>query len=148
MRLVNLAYGSPDFTPRMKPVEILWFNYIPFVWQGPLWSWQPPKASGLYCILAPDRGWTPYALRPIYFGETANFANRGVTDGSHDSTDRWQAEARWQDLCVAVHYTADAPEQHRFGLESRLINSYRPACNLTVKRGISDMELLRILLRK
>ena len=37
-------------------------------------SWQAPKAAGLYVILKPDLSNSPIPLKPIYFGQTRNFA--------------------------------------------------------------------------
>lgn len=113
-------------------MSIIWGNYN---FEGP-WSlntWNPPYKAGVYAIMC-----KPYPLmqsdtyKIIYFGETENFAERGFP-WSHHSSRCWINEAGNQfNLYVGVYYMLGSTKTQRLLVEKVLMQTYRPACNLTV----------------
>lgn len=111
---------------------IVWGNYE---FSGP-WSlniWNPPVGAGIYAIM-----YKPYPLNKpdtygiIYFGETENFAERGFPLNHHASR-CWINQAGNQlNLYVGVYYMPRSTRTQRLGVENALIQTYHPACNLTV----------------
>ena len=92
-------------------------------------KWEPPESAGLYVILKPDLYSSPVPLKPIYFGQTGNFAERGFIK-SHKKYPDWIEEAREIDnLFIAIYLMPDSTEEERKAIESKLINMYHPVCN-------------------
>ena len=92
-------------------------------------KWEPPKAPGLYVILKPDLSSSPIPLKPIYFGQTRNFAERGFLK-SHENYKYWVKEVGSEDgIFIAIYIMLGSTEKERKTMEAELIAKYRPACN-------------------
>jgi len=92
-------------------------------------KWEPPKAAGLYVILKPDLSSSPIPLKPIYFGQTRNFAERGFLK-SHENYKYWVKEAGSEDgIFIAIYIMLGSTEKERKTMEAELIAKYRSACN-------------------
>ena len=93
-------------------------------------KWEPPESKGLYAILKPDihaEGLLP--VKPIYFGQTENFAERGFIK-SHKKYPDWIEEAREIDnLFIAIYLMPGSTEEERKAIETELIAKYQPVCN-------------------
>jgi len=92
-------------------------------------KWEPSESRGLYVILVPDLDVEGLPLRPIYFGQSENFAERGFLKSHHKHED-WIKEAREIDnLFIAIYPMPESTEEERQAIESKLINQYHPVCN-------------------
>jgi len=91
-------------------------------------KWEPPKASGLYVILKPDLSSSPIPLKPIYFGQSRNFAELGLLK-SHEICN-WVKETEAEDgVFIAIYIMLGSIEEERKTMEAELIAKYQPACN-------------------
>jgi len=92
-------------------------------------KWEPPKKPGLYVILKADLSSSPIPLKPIYFGQTRNFAERGFLK-SHKNYKYWVKEAGSEDsIFIAIYIMLGSIEEERKTMEDKLIAKYRPVCN-------------------
>jgi len=93
-------------------------------------KWEPPESRGLYVILKPDLSSSPpLPLKPIYFGQTGNFAERGFIK-SHKKYKDWIREVvEEEQILIAIYPMPDSTEEERKAIESKLINQYQPVCN-------------------
>jgi len=92
-------------------------------------KWEPPESRGLYVILVPDLHVEGLPLRPIYFGQSENFAERGFLKSHHKHED-WIKEAREIDnLFIAIYDMPGSTKEEREAIESKLINLNHPVCN-------------------
>ena len=91
-------------------------------------KWEPPKAAGIYVILKHDLSRSPIPLKPIYFGQTSNFAERDLLK-SHEILN-WVKEAESDDgIFIAIYIMLGSIEEERKIMEAELIAKYRPVCN-------------------
>jgi len=92
-------------------------------------EWEPPKKPGLYVILKPDLSSSPIPLKPIYFGQTKNFAARCFLK-SHKNYKYWVKETGSEDgIFIAIYIMLGSIEEERKTMEDELIAKYRPVCN-------------------
>jgi len=92
-------------------------------------KWEPPKDSGLYVILKPDLSSSPIPLKPIYFGQTKNFAERGFLK-SHEKYKDWIREViEEEQMFIAIYLMTGSTEEERKTMKAELIAKYRPVCN-------------------
>jgi len=92
-------------------------------------KWEPPKAAGIYVILKPDLSSSPIPLKPIYFGQTSNFAERNLLK-SHNNYKYWIKEVVSEDnIFIAVYKMLGSIEEERKTMETELIAKYRTVCN-------------------
>jgi len=111
---MTLTFDKYEFS---KPVKII--------------KWEPPESRGLYVILKPDLSSSLLFLKPIYFGQTGNFAERGFIK-SHEKYKDWIREAFEEEhIFIAIYPMPGSTEEERQAIESKLIDQYHPACNLT-----------------
>ena len=95
-------------------------------------DWEPPKAAGLYVILKPDLSISPIPLKPIYFGQTKNFAAQDLLK-SHGIYN-WIQEAESNDgIFIAIYIMRGSIEEERKTMKAELIAKYRPVCNKKYK---------------
>jgi len=114
---MNITFGEYEF---IKPVRIA--------------KWEPPKAPGLYVILKPDLSSSPIPLKPIYFGQTRNFAEQGLLK-SHEIC-KWVKEAESKEgIFIAIYQMLGSTEEERKAMEAELIAKYKPVCNKKYKSG-------------
>ncbi len=109
---MNITFDDHEFS---KPVKIT--------------EWEPPESKGLYAILKPDiqAGHPPF--KPIYFGQTGNFAERGFIT-SHEKYPCWVKELPEEEhMSIAIYLMPDSTEGERRAVEAELIKEYDPACN-------------------
>ncbi|MBX9962855.1 MAG: hypothetical protein K2Y35_07370 [Burkholderiales bacterium] len=100
------------------------------------WLWTPPRIGGLYAILVPDSRCSPRPFRPIYFGETEDFAGRGFLEGHHKYHSWVRQAGSGFGLYVAIFRWPEATKAQRTGVESMLIRNYRPECNEVLGLGL------------
>jgi hypothetical protein len=68
-------------------------------------------------------------LKPIYFGQTGNFAERGFIK-SHEKYKDWIREvAEEENIFIAIYPMLGSTEEERKTIETELIDQYQPACN-------------------
>jgi len=92
-------------------------------------KWKPLESRGLYVILEPDLYSSPLPLKPIYFGQTGNFAERGFIK-SHEKYKDWIKEVvKEEHLFIAIYLMPGSTEEERKDIESKLIDKYHPVCN-------------------
>jgi len=92
-------------------------------------KWEPPKVAGLYVILKVDLSRSPMPFKSIYFGQTMNFAERGLLK-SHENYKHWIKEAGSEDgIFIAIYLMLGSTEEERKIMVAELIAKYRPACN-------------------
>ena len=92
-------------------------------------KWEPPKGAGLYVILKPDLSSSPMPLKPIYFGQTSNFAELNLLK-SHKNYKYWVKEVISEDgIFIAIYIMLGSIEEERKTMEAELIAKYRPVCN-------------------
>jgi len=109
---MNIIFGEYEFS---EPTRIA--------------KWEPPKAPGLYVILKPDLSGSPIPLKPIYFGQTGNFAERGFIK-SHEKYKDWIREViEDEQMFIAIHLMPGSTEEERKTIETELIAKYQPVCN-------------------
>lgn len=89
--------------------------------------WSPPRLSALYVVLAEDSSCSPRPMRPLYFGESDNLADRGFS--SHHARHEWLREAAGAPLWIAYSPTPYWTEAERRAAEDALVRHYTPACN-------------------
>jgi hypothetical protein len=95
----------------------------------PLSTWKAPESSGLYTILARDVTYQPAPYRPLYFGETDNFAARRI-GSSHEKHPSWLILAGKDSvLYVSISIMPFSTPLQRWVAEQGLIVTYRPPCN-------------------
>ena len=98
-------------------------------------QWVPPSGPGVYAILIADRLCHPRPFRPIYFGQTGDFAERGFFKG-HGKYWEWRAVADAEaNLFVATYPMPFSTLAAREGAERDLVQHYRPVCNEPQVRG-------------
>jgi len=108
---MNIIFDNHEFS---KPTRIA--------------KWEPPKVAGLYVILKPDLSSSPMPLKPIYFGQTRNFAEQGLLK-SHEICN-WVKEAESEDgVFIAIYIMLGSIEEERKTMEVELIAKYQPVCN-------------------
>lgn len=109
---MNMTFDKYEFS---EPVKIT--------------KWEPPESRGLYVILKPDLSSSPLPLKPIYFGQTGNFAERGFIK-SHEKYKDWIREVVEEEhIFIAIYLMAGSTEEERKTIETELIARYQPACN-------------------
>ena len=112
---MNIIFDEHEFN---KPIRIA--------------KWEPPKAAGLYVILKPDLSISPIPLKPIYFGQTRNFVERGLLK-SHEIC-MWAKEAESEEgVFIAIYIMRGSIEEERKTMVAELIAKYQPACNKKYK---------------
>jgi len=95
----------------------------------PISIWQAPESSGLYVISVSDLSSQPLPYRPLYFGETENFATRGI-GRSHEKYCCWIREASMEaNLYISLFFMPSSRAARRRAIEQQLIQAYRPSCN-------------------
>ncbi len=95
----------------------------------PLSTWQPPALAGLYVILTFDGDVRPLPYRPLYFGETDNFATRRI-GRSHEKFISWSLQAGGEaNLYISIFIMPSSSAVQRRAIEQQLIAVYRPPCN-------------------
>jgi hypothetical protein len=105
------------------------FGGYQFTYPVRLSTWQAPWLSGLYAILRFDLSARPLPYKPIYFGETDNFATRGIGK-SHDKYDCWALEAGAEaDLYISIFAMPSSHAIQRRAIEQQLIATYQTPCN-------------------
>ena len=110
-----------------------------FATPRPLYPSLIPKQSGVYAIQTDDAQWRPQPYRPIYFGETGDFSERGFPYGHH-AYFRWCAESGpLGALFISFLYLPFAAQEERQAIEAALIRQYSPVCNR------SRARLIRVL---
>jgi len=95
-------------------------------------DWEPPKAAGLYVILKPDLSISPIPLRPIYFGQTSNFAERDLLK-PHEIYNWIQEAESDEGIFIAIYIMLGSIEEERKTMEAELIAKYLPVCNKKYK---------------
>ena len=91
-------------------------------------KWEPPKMAGLYVILMPDLSSSPIPLKPIYFGQTSNFAEKDLLK-SYEIYN-WVKKAKSNDsIFIAIYIMLGSIEEERKTRETELIAKYQPVCN-------------------
>ena len=112
---MNIIFDNHEFS---KPMRIS--------------KWQPPKATGIYVILKPDLSISLIPLKPIYFGQTSNFAERDLLK-SHEIYN-WVKEPKSDDgIFIAIYLMLGSTEEERKIMVAELIAKYRPVCNKKYK---------------
>ncbi len=103
---------------------VLTFGGFRFTDPVALSFWEPPT-GGIFAVVVPaGDGW-----RPLYFGETANFATAGFPR-HHPCFGKWVIEAGGEDkLKIARHAMTSASEDERAERLAALIRQYEPPCN-------------------
>ncbi|MDQ5850034.1 MAG: hypothetical protein M3544_13840 [Pseudomonadota bacterium] len=102
----------------------------------PAGSWVAPWYGGVYAVLVRDASWAPLPCRPIYFGQTGNFAQRGFLRG-HAAYHSWLAAAGGEsNLGIATHWMPASTEAARQAIERALLRQYRPECNAVVLSNV------------
>ncbi len=91
-------------------------------------DWEPPKAAGLYVILKPDLSISPIPLKPIYFGQTSNFAERDLLK-SHEIYNLVKKMDSDEGIFIAIYIMLGSIEEERKTMQAELIAKYRPVCN-------------------
>jgi len=91
-------------------------------------DWEPPKAAGLYVILKPDLSIRPIPLKPIYFGQTSNFAERDLLK-SHKIYNLVKEMDSDEGIFIAIYIMLGSIEEERKTMQAELIAKYRPVCN-------------------
>lgn len=88
-------------------------------------SWIPTDQSGIYAISIRRNN----DFIPIYFGETDNYAGRGINE-SHHAYDCWIREAGSIDnIYISFYYMHNSTENQRREIEQRLIQQFNTVCN-------------------
>jgi len=95
-------------------------------------KWEPPKTAGLYVILKPDLSNSPIPLKPIYFGQTSNFAERDLLK-SHEIYNCVKEAESEESVFIAIYIMRGSIEEERKAVEAELIAKYRPVCNKKYK---------------
>jgi len=96
-------------------------------------KWVPPKSAGLYVILKVDLSRTPMPFKSIYFGQTRNFAERGLLK-SHENYEHWIKEAGSEEgIFIAIYLMLGSTEEERKIMVAELIAKYQPVCNKKYK---------------
>jgi len=109
---MTMTFGEYEFS---EPVKIT--------------EWEPPESRGLYAILKPDLSSSPLPLKPIYFGQTKNFAERGFIK-SHEKYPCWVKEVPEEKyISIAIYPMPGSTEEERTAIEAELIKEYDPVCN-------------------
>jgi hypothetical protein len=109
---MTISFGGHQFTEPMS-----------------LSTWQAPWLSGIYAILRFDLSASPSPYTALYFGETDNFATRGIGK-SHDKYDCWALEAGAEaDLYISIFAMPSSHAIQRRAIEQQLIAIYRTPCN-------------------
>jgi len=104
---MSIIYGELDFS---NPTKLI--------------SFSPPEEAGLYVILVPEFQDTGFPAKPIYFGQTENYAERGFLS-SHIKRDCWIKEAIKEEyLSISIYPMPDSTEEERMEIESKLIARY------------------------
>jgi hypothetical protein len=106
-------------------------NFSQTIFSDPLQitNWSPPPLAGIYAILVYDGNWTPQPYRPIYFGESGNFSERGFLTGHHKFLSWALTAGGANNLFVAISLMpGSTPEQRRL-VEAVLIQAHNPVCN-------------------
>jgi hypothetical protein len=96
------GFSEPSFFPRLLPLI---------------------SGAGIYVILVSDARWTPRQSRPIYFGETEDFAARVTT--RHEHYIRWILEASSRQLYVAQLWMPVSTKPDRLTVTQALNNWYK-----------------------
>jgi len=94
--------------------------------------WKPSKAPGLYVILIPDLSSSPIPLKPIYFGQTKNFAEQDFLK-SHEIYNCVKKAPSEDGIFIAIHIMIGSIEEERKTRETELIAKYQPVCNKKYK---------------
>lgn len=90
-------------------------------------TWDPPTFGGIYAIMFkedPVNKSNTYTV--LYFGETNNFATRGIND-THHKYSCWKYHASQKELYVSV--ASVFTDGLRKKAEKQLITQYKPVCN-------------------
>jgi len=112
---MNITFGEYEFT---KPTRID--------------KWEPPKAPGLCVILILDLSSSRIPLKPIYFGQTRNFAERGFLK-SLEIYNLIKEAGSEDDIFIATYIMLGSIEEERKTVEAELIAKYQPVCNKKYK---------------
>ena len=118
---VTVSRSAETAPPRIN------FGHRLFVGPVDARSWVPPSGPGLYAILVKDQLCHPRPFRPIYFGQTGNYAERNFLEG-HRKYWEWRAVAD-AEIFVATCPMPFSSEAARAAAESELIRHYQPECN-------------------
>jgi hypothetical protein len=104
-------------------------NFCHRLFVGPVEAsaWVPPSGPGLYAILVKDQLCHPRPFRPIFFGQTGNYAERNFLEG-HRKYWEWRAVAD-AELFVATCPMPFSSDAARAAAESELVRHYQPECN-------------------
>jgi hypothetical protein len=100
-----------------------------FSYPLPLFLTPAPSGPGLYAVQVADAGYRPHPFEPIFFGESADLADRSFP--SQHAFRRWcQHPAVIAGSLLYVSYLR-LPFNRRFRqrVEGNLVSRYRPACN-------------------
>lgn len=90
-------------------------------------TWDPPTWGGIYAIIfKKDSVNKPDSDTILYFGETNNFATRGIND-SHHKYNCWKSHAHQTELYISVARVFT--DGLRKNAEQQLITQYKPVCN-------------------
>lgn len=90
-------------------------------------TWDPPTFGGIYAItFKKDPVNKPEEHTVLYFGETNNFAKRGIND-THHKYICWKSHAKQSELYVSV--ASVFTDSMRKNGEEQLISKYKPVCN-------------------
>jgi len=95
-------------------------------------KWEPPKAAGIYVILKHDLSNSPIPLKPIYFGQTRNFAElyKRLTKISRNCIKEAKSKGG---IFIAIYIMLGSIEEERKIMVAELIAKYRPVCNKKYK---------------
>lgn len=90
-------------------------------------TWNPLSFGGIYAIMfKEDPVNKPDIYTVLYFGETNNFATRGIDD-THHKYNCWKHHAYQRELYVSV--ASVFTDGMRKKAEQQLISRYKPVCN-------------------
>jgi len=104
-------------------------------WQLSLWH--PPRVAGVYAILVYDANFDPKPYKAIYFGQRADFSERGFPT-RHEKYQDWLNTAKLSglgmlggpELYISIMRMPYSTEASRSEIGQELIEKYRPACNI------------------
>ena len=106
-------------------------NYSNYEFTDPISAnnWYPLPQAGIYAVQIYSVYVKPRIYRVIYFGQTHDFAERGIID-SHHKLDCFLRNAGTIDgIYISTYAMPNSTEYQRKTIESQLIREWKPECN-------------------
>lgn len=131
----------PTLSIRNRSQQGIRFLNLTFAGPALFSTTRVPAYGGLYAILLYDATWRPLPYRLIYVGETGNAAERVCR--SHEKHESWTRAASGYPLYVA--FCAMSSALARRMAERRIIERYKPECNMTFNQNALALRALGLL---